>query len=200
MRPNDFEGLRKSLAKSRKAVALKNEINRCRGVFKYAFDQRLVDRPVHFGQSFDRLKAKTLRKARQQAGPKLYSQDEVAHILSALDGNSVEGEGKDEPIEFSADPQLKAMTLLGLNAGFGNTDCVTSPQRSLDLTRGWIDFPPPKTGVERRVPLWPETVGALKAAIAARPKPKNAADDGLVFLTRTGVRWVRVKPKRKKAE
>jgi integrase len=37
--------------------------------------------------------------------------------------------------------------------------------------------------------LWPETVEALRAAIAERPKAKDAADDGLAFVTKYGARW-----------
>jgi hypothetical protein len=179
LRPDDFETMRKSLAKRRGVVALKNEINRCRGVLKYAFDQRLVDRPVHFGQSFDRPSAKSLRKARNQSGAKMFNADELARVLAA------------------ADPTIKAMTLLGLNAGFGNTDVASLPQGALDLDGGWIDFPRPKTGIERRVPLWPETAAALRVAISQRPAPKEPASADLVFLTKQGRPWVRVQPNKK---
>jgi integrase len=176
--PDDFEALRKSLAKTRGPVALKNEVNHCRIVLKFASDQRLIDRPVHFGQSFDRPTAKTLRRARHEAGPRLFEADEVRRTLEG------------------ADVHLKAMTLLGLNCGFGNTDVATLPQSALDQAGGWINFPRPKTEIPRRVPLWLETVAALRKAIAERPEPKDPADANLVFLTRTGKRWVRVQSKR----
>jgi integrase len=89
------------------------------------------------------------------------------------------------------------MALLGLNGGLGNTDCATLPQNAIDLAGGWIDFPRPKTGIERRIPLWPETVEALRLAIAKRPQPKDPADAGLVFLTKQGRKCVRVQQKRK---
>jgi hypothetical protein len=50
-----------------------------------------------------------------------------------------------------------------------------------------IDYPRPKTGIARRCPLWPETVAAIRAALAKRPAPKDEADAALVFLTRCGV-------------
>jgi len=178
LRPDDFEGFRKALSKTRGVVALKNEINHVRIVLKYAFDQQLIEKPVHFGQSFNRPTAKTIRKARHAGGLRLFSVDEVTRILGA------------------ADIQLKAMTLLGLNAGFGNTDVATLPQSALNLDSGWVDFPRPKTEVNRRAPLWPETVDALRKAIAERPIAKDPADNGLVFLTRAGARWVRVQAKR----
>jgi integrase len=39
--------------------------------------------------------------------------------------------------------------------------------------------------------LWPETIGALRVAIAQRPRPADPADDNLVFITAPGLRWVR---------
>jgi integrase len=85
---------------------------------------------------------------------------------------------------------MRAMILLGLNCGFGNSDLATLPLSALDLDSGWVDFPRPKTGIARRCPLWPETIAALRAAIAARPAPHDPADAGLVFLMRNGRRWV----------
>ena len=74
---------------------------------------------------------------------------------------------------------MQAMVLLGINCGFGNADCATLPVKALDLQAGWVRFPRPKTGIDRRCPLWPETVAALQEAIASRPTPKDAKDAGL---------------------
>src|SRR5262249_24039953 len=90
---------------------------------------------------------------------------------------------------------LRAMVLLGVNCGFGNADCGTLPLSALDLDGGWVDFPRPKTGIARRCPLWPETVAALRAFLAERPAAKDSADADLVFLQRSGRRWVRVTDK-----
>lgn len=43
--------------------------------------------------------------------------------------------------------------------------------------------------MERRCPLWPETVQAIRDALARRREPKDPADAGLVFITRTGQSW-----------
>ena len=85
---------------------------------------------------------------------------------------------------------LKAMILLGVNCGCGNTDVANLRVKHLDLNGGWCNYPRPKTGVPRRCPLWPETVKAIRAAIRVRPEPRDRADADLVFLTTTGQRWV----------
>ncbi len=163
MRPDDFrEAPQLKLAETRAVVALENEVNRFRGVLKYAFDQRLIEKPVHFGQSFDRPSAKTLRKARHAGGRRMFDVEELTRILAGLEGKPVKIDGQHKPIELTPDPVLKAMTLLGLNCGFGNTDVATLPENALDLAGGWIDFPRPKTAIQRRIPLWPETVEALR--------------------------------------
>jgi integrase len=53
-----------------------------------------------------------------------------------------------------------------------------------------IAFPRPKTGVERRCPLWPETIDAIQDAIRKRPTPRNSNAEGLVFLSSMGRSFV----------
>ena len=86
--------------------------------------------------------------------------------------------------------QLRAMILLGINAGFIAKDCCDLPLSALDLDHSWINFPRPKTGIARRCSLWPETVTALRQAIAERPKPKQDKASGLVFITTRGQSWI----------
>jgi integrase len=81
------------------------------------------------------------------------------------------------------------MILLGVNAAFGNADCGHLTQSVLDLEACWVTFPRPKTGIERRAFLWPETIEALKDAIAERPTPKDKADADRVFITKYGNAW-----------
>jgi integrase len=94
----------------------------------------------------------------------------------------------------SADPWLKAMTLLGINGGLGNSDVANLPKSAIDFENGWLDYPRPKTEIQRRIPLWQETLDALREAFDTRPNAKESADAGLCFLTVQGNRWVRVGP------
>src|SRR5262249_23760445 len=70
-----------------------------------------------------------------------------------------------------------------------NNDVATLSLEALDLDGGWVDHARPKTGIERRCPLWPETVEALREAIAQRPEPKDEAHAGLVFITYKRGSW-----------
>jgi integrase len=45
--------------------------------------------------------------------------------------------------------------------------------------------------MKRRCPLWPETVAAIREALASRRQPKDPADADLVFITRHRRAWAR---------
>jgi integrase len=170
---DDFEALRARLAKDIGPTRLGNEVQRVRGLFRYAYEVGMLDRPVRFGPAFRRPARHVLRRLRASKGLRMFEPAELRRMHAA------------------AGVQLRAMILLGINCGFGNADVGTLPLSALDLERGWVNYPRPKTGIERRCPLWPETVEALKAALAARPEPKDPEDAGLVFITKFGLSWFR---------
>jgi integrase len=168
--PADWERFRAKLAKTRGAVGMKNAILRTRIIGGWAFQNDLIDKPIRFGASFRQPNKSVLRRAK--TGSRTFAANDLRMLIDA------------------AHSPLKAMILLGLNCGFGQSDVATLPLEALDLGGGWVRFPRPKTGIDRRAPLWPETITALKEAIAKRPEPAVAEDAGLVFLTRRGARWV----------
>src|SRR5262245_36405646 len=47
---------------------------------------------------------------------------------------------------------MRAMVLLGLNAGMSNTDCAALELHHVNLDAGWLDYPRPMTGIPRRTP------------------------------------------------
>ena len=167
---DDFATLRAATAKRWGPVRLGNSITRVTSVFKYAYDAGLIDRPVRFGPEFVKPDKATLRKHRATSPAKTFT---AAELRTLIDGN-----GTSKP-----DTVMRAMILLGVNCGFGNTDCAKLSLSVLDLANGWIDFPRPKTGIARRCPLWPETVTALRIAIEERPEPARDEDANRVFLT-----------------
>ena len=68
------------------------------------------------------------------------------------------------------------------NCGFGCTDCAELRWENVDLDRGRINFPRGKTGVDRNLPLWPETIEAMKVLQKQNER---------VFNTAKGNAWVR---------
>lgn len=168
LQPDDFAELRAKLAKTRGIVGVGNEIVRTRAVFNFAYEQRWIASEVPFGD-FKRPDKATLRKLRAsreaEHGKKVFDPAEIQRLLRNATAN------------------LKAMILLGVNCGFGNSDCGRLPLRAVDLDSGWVEFPRPKTGAARRCPLWPETVRALRESLAARRQPKDSDHAGRFFIT-----------------
>ena len=89
----------------------------------------------------------------------------------------------------NAGVQMRAMIWLGLNCGFGCTDCAELKWKNLDLEHGRVAFPRGKTGIGRNLPLWPETIQALQAV------PRQGE---FVFYTRSGNCWVRAMLRKQK--
>ncbi len=61
-----------------------------------------------------------------------------------------------------ADTKIQAMIWLGLNCGFGCTDCAYLKWTDLDLANGRVILPRRKTGIYRDLLLWPETAKSLQ--------------------------------------
>jgi integrase len=168
--PDDFEQLRAKLAKKWGPMRLGNTIQRIRCIMKYAEDN-LLDHRIRYGQGFKRPSRKVLRIDRAKKGPKLFTREEILELLGA------------------APDHFRAMLLLGINAAYGNADIGSMPLRVVNLETGWIHYPRPKTGIDRRCLLWPETVAALREAITNRPEPKDPTHAELVFITKYGKPW-----------
>ena len=80
-----------------------------------------------------------------------------------------------------ADIKMKAMIWLGLNCGFGCTDCAYLKWTDLDFANGRVILPRRKTGIYIDLPLWPETVRSLQDI------PRKGS---LVFYTSKGKPYI----------
>jgi integrase len=186
LQPDDFAELRTHMTARKKwgPVRVRNYIQQVRSVFKYGLDAKLYTTPVSFGPGFARPKNTILRLERKKKGPKMFEADEVRKLVN---GAKVKRGGKLMLVKPNV--TMRAMILLGVNCGFGNSDCGTLPRSALDLAGGWVNYHRPKTGITRRCPLWPETVAALRAVLAERREPIDEANADLVFLTKFGRPW-----------
>ena len=170
----DFQRLRVGLTRAGWGPStISNEVQRVRTLFKYAIDARMVNTVIHFGPGFKKPSKKVMRLNRAAKGKQMFQPAEIQLLLAA------------------AGSAMRAMILLGANCGFGNADCGKLPMAALDLKTGWIDFPRPKTGIPRRCWLWPETVHAIRGAMAQRPEHKSPDDSDLLFITKYGQGWAK---------
>lgn len=177
LKPTDFEKLRDMFARKVGATRLCKLVQIVRTLFKYGMDSGLIVKPVLFGPTFKRPAKSVLRKHRAENGPKMFSHQQVQALLE------------------KASPTLRAMVLLGVNCGLGNTDCGRLETRHLDLERGWLTFARPKSGIPRRAKLWPETVDAIREALEVQPAPRDKANAGRVFITKYGQPWAKEEDK-----
>lgn len=184
VRPDDFARLRQALAARLGPVALGNAVSRVRSVFRHGLECGLTDRPARFGPEFRKPPRRTVRLARRTRGKLMFSAAELRTVLAA------------------AGPQMRAMVLLGINCGLGNTDIGSLRWSDLDLDACRLEFPRPKTGIARRATLWEETANSLRALRGPRytrvrrdgPGASGTAANPPVFLTKYGHPWVRVEP------
>ena len=173
LRPDDFADLRATIAKRYGPTELARQIQVIRSAFKHAYDAELIDKPIRFGPEFKRPQRRAMRKVRAERPRRFFEAEDLRKLI---DGARV---------------PHRAMILLGINCGWGQTDVANLEDRHLDLQSGFADFPRPKTLIERQAVLWPETVDAIHDSLRQRPMPRDEEDVDLVFVTRKGRRFVR---------
>lgn len=150
---------------------INSEITRLGVVLKYAYEAELVSKPLRTGPNFKRVSQKRQRLHRATKPKKLFSAAELHQLLDA------------------ANVQMRAMIMMGINAGYGNADCGRMQISSIDFANSWIEGLREKTAVERAAWLWPETTAALNVAIENRygNLPNSRVDN--VFVTKRRQAW-----------
>lgn len=167
--PDDWGRLRAELAaKYGEGTMLLNLVRRARMVMNWGLKNGRITKSPMYGDQFKRPSPANRRKDREARPVKMFSRDEILALLGG------------------ASRQLKAALLLGINCGFGPADCADLPLKAVDLDKGLIVFPRPKTGASRMAVLWPETVQALREVLAHRKEPKDPADAGAFFIGKKG--------------
>ncbi|MFH5805544.1 tyrosine-type recombinase/integrase [Alienimonas sp. DA493] len=176
LKPADFTRVKPQIVAGRGVHAVQKDIATIRGVFKWAFENEFLDRPVNFGTEFKPPRKAAMRKARREAGERMVEAHEFRDLLKEA--------------YYRGDVRTRAVLLLGMNCAYGPTDVATLNKSHLDLENGWAEYPRPKTQADRKAALWPETVEALRETIKDRPRPVDPVDDDAVFLSHSGRRLV----------
>lgn len=173
LRPSDFVDLREYASRKRGAHWLKKFVGVVRSVFNHAYNSDLLELPPRFGPEFKSPSKAEFRRIQESRGERFLDADDCHRLLD------------------KANTQLRALMMLALNGGFGQTELATLLSESVDLESGWIRTVCSRTEIVRRCPLWPETIAAIREHRLDKPKPIDRNDDGLEFITAHGLRWVR---------
>lgn len=171
LEPQDFRRAINTIAAKRNVIGVANEVTRIKSVFKWCVAEGLIERLPKYGPDFRQPKAKSIRAHRARQPAKAFTVDE---LLATLDECGV---------------HLKAMTLLGINVGWSNSDCSTMPLDAVNFDTGWVDFARAKTAIHRHVPLWDETLEALRASLERRPEPTEEITKDAFFVRHNGGAW-----------
>lgn len=168
--PRDWSAARAKLSETAKSPNSVEKFIVCsRSCFKWCHESGLIDAPPRYGPDWRSPGKDAKRKHRAKR------RHESSKLISPVDLRR---------LIRKARPNIRAMIYLGINGGFGASDCSQLDVR--DVKGSFIDFPRPKTGIDRRIPLWPETATALRKVIGHRTS-------GPVFKTRLGHEFVRSK-------
>lgn len=146
VKPHHFDKLTKHISKYapttqqkivRQTIALLKWVNRA------------YDIQVDVGPNFKGPPQRLIRRQRSQRKEKLITPEDFTRLLDA------------------GDDQAKALLWLGINGGYGNADvsALLTESVHLDGDAPLVEAERHKTGARRIVPLWPETVEALRRVI-----------------------------------
>jgi integrase len=144
MTPQDWQGYRRSIAKRWNPVNTGNEVTRVKAVFNWAEDMRIFPKGlIAWGPDFHKPSRKVCRRYRRTREHKLYDREEILAILD------------------ECSPAMRLCVLLGINCAYLASDIACLPASAIEAS--WLDFPRPKTEIDRRCYLWRETTDAISA-------------------------------------
>ncbi len=167
--PDHFARFRSNVAGRRNLISTGNEVTRVKTIFKWAYENDIIEKPVRFGTDFKRPKKRDVRIHKTRRGAKTFTTTEIKMLLC----------------EFGV--HERAMCFLGINCGFGNTDCSELKLvGEVNFEAGELCAIRHKTGEMRVATLWPETLEALKLSQWCRHEPKTEAAQDRFFVTFDG--------------
>ena len=173
--PSDFLMVRGAFSSRLGPTALGSAIVGIRTLFNWGVESNLLEKLPRFGADFKPPGVRVRRAHKHEKillnGPRMFSTEEVKALLAR---------GK---------LQWRAMILLALNAAYEPHDLRRLEWRQFDFDQYpvWLSFPRPKTGIDRRCPLWPATVNAIQAL---RELPQRwPLQQSLLFVTRLGTNY-----------
>ncbi len=163
-------GIKGPAVDRRSPSTVDGDIRRIKAFLFWCADCELMPAP-RFGKMFDQSSITEQRIAKIDSGKRDLTPDAIKAILA------------------SCSLHMKPLVLLGINGGFGAKDLAEL--KLSDYTGEWIDYARRKTGVERKVWLWPETRAAIDSYMKKRRNPYSESLEQVLFLTAQRQPWMR---------
>lgn len=157
--------------RTRAAGTVDSEIRRIKAFLGWCHAARLIP-PPDFGKEFSQSPQRQQRLARAQFGKRTFEAAELRLIIA------------------KSRPAFLPILLLGINGGMGARDIAQLTLEQFDGSE-WLDCPRQKTGMPRRIWLWPETRAAIKEYLSKRKRPYSRQYDEIAFLTAHRQPWIR---------
>jgi integrase len=180
--PSHFARFREFMGAEYAPATVQQMVTIVRKVFSHAWDVELISDQVRFGADFNPPTGASIRKSQQRsAGRDTFTADEIRNLMLA----------NETKIMKSHRPQLRAMILLGINCGYGLTDCAMLRNDQIKVGGAiapHLNMPRVKTQVKRWCPLWPETIQAMEEVGDIYANNKDSfftAEDGRSWMTLT---------------
>jgi site-specific recombinase XerD len=155
--------IKKAAKRKLSLVGLATKMRHVRMFFNFALAEEWIDKLPWGAKTFQLPTKKAIKKARSRKRDKTASRQEILKLLE------------------SADDTWKAMLLVAINSGSGNTDVAMMTHSDIEED-GWVEQARNKTGEYRRFKLWPETLEAISKL------PKH--EDGLIFHSKQGSKLI----------
>ena len=156
----------------RAATTVALDLARLRGFLAWCQEQKLIG-DLDTGGALKPPPKRIIRRAKAAGGPRLWKPEELRAVIDA------------------AGPLFRPVVLLAINAAMGTADIGRLRRSDYTSTTEFLHQPRYKTGVDRRVWLWPETRQAIDVAVRRRPDPQRKRYADRLLLTVRGLPWWR---------
>lgn len=120
VRPADFCILRSGMIKRFGLTNTQVNMSRIRTIFKFAYVEQMIDRPVFYGQGFVSPSKATVRSARNAKPKKLFKLEQIRKLLN------------------NSTAAMQAMIYLSINTGMNNADLGNLKESHIKFKTGWF--------------------------------------------------------------